>query len=42
MVGNEHRCDDIIASALHPRYKNLKFLAPVPKSHAHEIGGIVC
>ena len=36
MVGNEHHCDDIIASALHPRYKKLKFLAPVPKSHAHE------
>ena len=29
-------CDDIIASALHPRYKKLKFLAPVPKSYAHE------
>ena len=36
MVGNEHHCDDIIASALHPRYKKLKFLAPIPKSHAHE------
>ena len=36
MVGNKHHCDDIIASALHPRYKKLKFLAPVPKSHAHE------
>ena len=27
MVGNEHRSDDIIATALHPRYKKLKFLS---------------
>ena len=33
MIGNEHNCDDIIASALHPRYKKLKFLATIPKSH---------
>ena len=26
MVGNEHQSDDIIATALHPRYKHLKFL----------------
>ena len=26
MVGNEHRSDDIIATALHPCYKKLKFL----------------
>ena len=24
MVGNEHHCDDIIASALHPQYKKTK------------------
>ena len=35
MVGNEHYCDDIIASALHPRYKKLKFLALTPRSHIH-------
>ena len=26
MVGNEHKCDDIIASALHLHYRKLKFL----------------
>ena len=36
MIGNEHHCDDIIASALHPRYKKLKFLAMIPKSHVQE------
>ena len=36
MIGNEHYCDDIIASALHPRYKKLKFLATIPKSHVQE------
>ena len=36
MIGNEHYCDDIIASALHPRYKKLKFLAMIPKSHVQE------
>ena len=27
MVGNEHKCDDIIASALYPCYRKLKFLS---------------
>ena len=27
LVGKEHECDDIIASALHPCYKKLKFLS---------------
>ena len=36
MIGNEHHCDDIIASALNPRYKKLKFLAMIPKSHVQE------
>ena len=36
MIGNEHHCDDIIASALHPRYKKLNFLAMIPKSHVQE------
>ena len=27
MVGNEHKCDDIIASALYPGYSKLKFLS---------------
>ena len=27
MVGQEHKCDDILASALHPHYKKLKFLS---------------
>ena len=27
MVGQEHKCDDILASALHPCYKKLKFLS---------------
>ena len=36
MIGNGHHCDDIIASALHPRYKKLKFLAIIPKSHVQE------
>ena len=26
MVGNEHKCDDIIASALYPHYRKVKFL----------------
>ena len=26
MDGNEHKCDDIIASALYPLYRKLKFL----------------
>ena len=27
MVGNEHKCDNIIASALDPCYRKLKFLS---------------
>ena len=27
MVGQEHKCDDILVSVLHPRYKKLKFLS---------------
>ena len=31
MIGEEHQCDDAIASALHPRYKKLKFLSRVSR-----------
>lgn len=31
-LGNEKNCDDIIASAVHPVYKKLKFLTPEKKA----------
>ena len=31
MIGEEHQCDDAIASALHPCYKKLKFLSRVSR-----------